>query len=45
MADDFDLWELIAAPIKAMNEAEAGSATRFVELLLDYALEPPPPAD
>jgi hypothetical protein len=45
MADDFDLWELIAAPIKAMNEAEAGSATRFVELLLDYALEPVPAAD
>jgi len=45
MADDFDLWELIAAPIKAMNEAEAGSATRFVELLLDYALEPLRPAD
>ena len=45
MADDFDLWELIAAPISAMNEAEAGAAGRFVELLLDYAIEPPKAVD
>lgn len=41
MADEFELWELIAAPIKAMNEAEAEGASRFVELFLDYALEQP----
>lgn len=39
MADEFDLWELIAAPIKALNEAEAAAAARFVELFLDYAVE------
>jgi hypothetical protein len=41
MADEFDLSDLIAAPIRALNEAEAAAATRFLELLLDYALEHP----
>lgn len=45
MADEHELWELIAAPIKAMNEAEAAGASRFVELFLDYALEAPPRAN
>jgi hypothetical protein len=39
MADDFDLSELISTPIAALNEAEAGAAARFVELLLDYAID------
>lgn len=34
---DFDLMELIAAPIIAMNEAESDNAVRFVELLQDFA--------
>jgi hypothetical protein len=36
---DFDLYELIAAPIIAMNEAEAQNAARYVDLLEDYAFE------
>lgn len=40
MADDFDFWKLIAGPIQAMNEAEAASAARFVDLMTEYAFEP-----
>jgi len=36
---DFGLEELIAAPIIAMNEAEAENAARYVELLDNYAFE------
>lgn len=36
---DFGLEELIAAPIIAMNEAEAENAARYVELLDEYAFE------
>ena len=42
MADEFDLSELIAAPIRALNEAEAAAASRFVELFLEYTLEAAP---
>lgn len=38
---DFDLFELISAPIIAMNEAEAQNSARYVELLEDYAFETP----
>lgn len=38
---DFDLHELISAPIIAMNEAEAQNSARYVELLEDYAFEAP----
>jgi len=34
---DFDLMELISAPIIAMNEAESDNAARFVELLNEFA--------
>ncbi len=37
---DFDLHELLAAPILAMNEAEAQNSARYVELLEEYAFEP-----
>ena len=36
---DFDLHELISAPIIAMNEAEAQNSARYVELLENYAFE------
>ena len=36
---DFDLYELISAPIIAMNEAESQNSARYVELLEDYAFE------
>ena len=36
---DFDLYELISAPIIAMNEAEAENSARYVELLQEYAFE------
>lgn len=41
MVEEFDLSELLAAPIRALNEAEAASAVHFVELLLEQMLEPP----
>lgn len=36
---DFDLHELISAPIIAMNEAEAENSARYVELLEAYAFD------
>lgn len=36
---DFNLHELISAPIIAMNEAEAQNSARYVELLEDYAFD------
>ena len=38
---DFDLHELISAPIIAMNEAEAENSIRYVELLESYAFDAP----
>ena len=40
MSTDTDIWKLIAAPIIAMNEAEAANAAGFVELLSELAFEP-----
>jgi hypothetical protein len=37
MTDQRELWQLLAAPISAFNEAEAANAVRFVELLTEYA--------
>jgi hypothetical protein len=37
MTDQRELWQLLAAPISAVNEAEAANAVRFVELLTEYA--------
>jgi hypothetical protein len=36
---EFDLAELLAAPIRALNEAEAAAAAHFVEILLGQMLE------
>lgn len=36
---DFNLHELISAPIIAMNEAEAQNSARYVELLDEYAFD------
>jgi hypothetical protein len=36
---EFDLYELISAPIIAMNEAEAQNSERYVELLEAYAFD------
>ncbi len=43
MPDERDLWQLIAAPVTAFNEAEAANGARFVELMTEYAFLPEPP--
>ena len=40
MAEDYDFAELIAAPIKAANDAQADAAANFVEQLERFAFEP-----
>lgn len=42
MPDEQELWQLIAAPVTAFNEAEAASGARFVELMTEYAFLPAP---
>lgn len=44
MAGEFDLKQLLAAPVVAMNDAQADAAANFYDMLQAFAFEGPPPA-